>query len=171
MSQEKIKATYLSACQKITAGEAVNPIRVSVSSRSEDGFRSAVKIRDFDLIADQPYGFAGSNQGPKPSELVLAALAACQEVTWRLYAAAMDIPLDGVRVELEGKQDLRGFLSLDETINAGFQSVRGAVYIDSPADDKTLETLRQIVDAHCPVLDDLRRPVSVEIDLKRENND
>ncbi len=168
MIQEKIKAAYQSLCKKIIAGEAVNPIKVRVSSRSEDGFRSAVKIRNFDLISDQPYGFAGSNQGPKPSELVLAALATCQEVTWRLYAAAMDIPLDGIRVELEGEQDLRGFFSLDETVNAGFQSMKGTVYIDSPADDETLESLRKIVDAHCPVLDDLRRPVSVELGLERE---
>ena len=35
----------------------------------------------------------GTNQGPRPSEYVLAALAACQEVTYRLYADALDIPL------------------------------------------------------------------------------
>ena len=102
---------------------------------------------------------------------MLAALATCQEVTWCLYAAVMDIPLHGIRVELAGEQDLCGFFSLDETVNAGFQSIKGTVYIDSPADDKTLEDLRKIVDAHCPVLDDLRRPVSIKLGLQRENRD
>jgi uncharacterized OsmC-like protein len=37
--------------------------------------------------------------GPKPSEVVLAALAACQEMTWRLYADALGIPLSSIAVE------------------------------------------------------------------------
>jgi len=55
MVQEKIKTAYQSLCKKIIDGEAVNPIRVSVSSQSENGFRSTVKIRNFELISDQPY--------------------------------------------------------------------------------------------------------------------
>ncbi len=50
-------------------------------------------MRSHTITSDQPYGFEGANLGPKPSELLLAALAACQEVTWRLYAEAMGIPI------------------------------------------------------------------------------
>ena len=34
--------------------------------------------------------------------MLLAVLAACQEVTYRLYADALSIPLNEVRVELTG---------------------------------------------------------------------
>ena len=57
---------------------------------------------DFTLTIDQPKGFGGANSGPKPSEVLLAALAACQEITWRLYADALGIPLSSIRVELDG---------------------------------------------------------------------
>ena len=95
-------------------GKANNPLEVFVESESQSGFASRIKVRDFEFTIDQPHSFGGTNKGPKPSELLLASLAACQEVTWRLYAAANDIPLTSIRVELKGIQDLRGFLSIDD---------------------------------------------------------
>lgn len=79
------------------------------------------------------------------------------------------IPLKEVRVELRGVQDLRGFLGVKNNIAAGFQEVRGSVYLDSAASDAELERLRQTVEQHCPVLDDLRRPVDVGIVTRRHS--
>ena len=148
-------------------GTAKNPIKVCVSSESQSGFRSHIRIRDFEIISDQPFGFNGTNAGPKPSELLLAGLAACQEITWRLYADTMSIDLRRISVELEGVQDLNGFLGTDDTVPAGFQSIRGTVFIESDADDAELEKLKRIVDDHCPVLDDLIRNVPVALELSR----
>lgn len=148
-------------------GSANNPLEVKVSSESQGGFLSQVQIRDFTLTVDQPKGFEGGNAGPKPSEVLLAALASCQEITWRLYADALGIRLDGVKVELTGVQDLRGFLDVSNEVPAGFQEIRGEVTIDSPASEEEIARLRAVVDSHCPVLDDLRRPVTVELSLNR----
>ncbi|HCX87050.1 MAG TPA: hypothetical protein DG761_03415 [Gammaproteobacteria bacterium] len=41
--------------------------------------------------------------------MVLAALAACHEVTYRLYADALGIPLDEASVSVTGHSDARGF--------------------------------------------------------------
>ncbi len=155
---------------QLQSGELKNPIVVSVSSQCTGGFRSKVSVREFEVIIDQPKGFGGSNSGPKPSEIALAALAACQEITYRLYADALSIPLNGVRVELNGTQDLRGFLGLEDEISAGFQEIRGIVHLDSPASDADLERLRHTVEQHCPVLDDLRRPVDVQIEMRRDSS-
>lgn len=148
-------------------GTAINPLQVKVSSESQGGFESRIQIRDFALTVDQPKGFEGGNAGPKPSEVLLAALASCQEITWRLYADALGIRLDGVKVELTGTQDLRGFLDVSGEVPAGFQEISGEVTIDSPASDEEIAKLREVVDSHCPVLDDLRRPVKVELSLNR----
>ena len=45
------------------------------ASRLGDGFRSDVRIRDHALTVDEPHGIGGSDAGPTPVELVLAALA------------------------------------------------------------------------------------------------
>ena len=162
------KDLYNETRRRLTDGTAQNPIRVEVASRNAGGFRSQVTIRQFNLTIDQPHGFGGGNAGPKPSEVLLASLAACQEITYRLYADAMDIPLDGIRIELVGIQDLRGFLAIDQGTPAGFQRIEGTVHLDSPADDAALARLQETVDRHCPVLDDLRRPLQVRLTAVRD---
>ena len=161
------KPLFDSTQTKLRDGTATNPIHVRVRSENQGGFRSCVKIRDFTLTIDQPKGFGGTNTGPKPSEVLLAALAACQEITWRLYADALGVPLDSVAVELDGLQDLRGFLGVDEGTRAGFQHIAGTVIVESPAADTDIERLKQMVDLHCPVLDDLRAPVPVKLTWRR----
>ena len=96
------------------------------------------------------------------------ALASCQEHTYRVHAALLGIPLEHVRVELEGLVDSRGFLG-DESVMPGFIEVRGTVSVRSGASDADLARLREAVDRHCPVLDDLRRPVPVNLELRSED--
>ncbi|MFT5116003.1 MAG: putative redox protein [Parasphingorhabdus sp.] len=146
---------------------AVSTVRAS--SELVEAFRSVIKVRDFEVVIDQPKGMGSSNQGPRPSEYVLAALAACHEVTYRLYADAMEIPLESVSVSVEGVADARGFFGPDEDIPAGFSTIRGEINIQSSATDEQLDQLRQAVNKHCPVLDDLIRPVDVKLDLIRTN--
>ena len=141
------KALFDVTQEKLREGTVANPIHVRVHSRNQGGFRSTVKIRDFELTIDQPKGFGGGNTGPKPSEVLLAALAACQEITWRLYADALGIPLAGIEVELDGLQDLRGFLDVDPKTRAGFQQIVGTVLVDSPAADADIERLKTRADA------------------------
>jgi len=150
---------------KLADGSAINPLTVTVSSENRGGFESRISMRDHVLTADQPYGFKGTNKGPKPSEFLLAALAACQEVTWRLYAESMGIEIRGIEVELRGVQDLRGFMGLDKATPAGFLRIEGEVRIDSVASRERLAELQRTVDAHCPVLDDLTRAVPVTLRL------
>jgi putative redox protein len=143
---------------------------VRASSELVEAFRSVIQVRDFELVIDQPKGMGSTNQGPRPSEYVLAALAACHEVTYRLYADAMEIPLDSVSVSVEGVADARGFFGPEEDIPAGFSSIRGDINIESTATDEQLERLRVAVNNHCPVLDDLIRPLDVKLDLIRTNH-
>lgn len=151
---------------RLKDGSATNPLTVTVTSENQGGFHSKISMRDHELDSDQPYGFEGTNKGPKPSELLLAALASCQEVTWRLYAEAAGITIHKISIELRGTQDLRGFMGTDETVPAGFVKVEGDVTIDSSASDEELAELQKTVDAHCPVLDDLMRSVPVSLALK-----
>ena len=99
---------------------------------------------------------------------MLAALAACHEVTYRLYADALGIPLEEVSVSVTGHSDARGFFGMDDSVRAGFSHITGEIKVQTSASDQELERLRQAVNQHCPVLDDLRNPVSVELNLVRK---
>jgi hypothetical protein len=79
------------------------------NSTLQAGFHSEVKLRDHALTVDEPKGIGGSDRGPTPVELVLAALGTCQEITYRAFATALAIPLEGVSATVEGDIDFRGF--------------------------------------------------------------
>jgi putative redox protein len=140
----------------------------AADSHQVEGLRSEAKIRQFSLTVDEPASLGGTDAGPNPVELVLAALATCQEITYRAYATALGIPLDGVAVKLEGALDLRGFFAVKDGVRAGFNNVRGTVQLKSSAPAADLAKLKDVVDAHCPVLDILRAPVPVDLKLETE---
>jgi uncharacterized OsmC-like protein len=108
-----------------------------------------------------------TDQGPRPSEMVLAALAACHEVTYRLYAEAMEIDLKNIAVSVTGVSDARGFFDVGDGIPAGFSEIYGVIKIESDASEADIERLREAVNRHCPVLDDMRKPIKVELEVER----
>ncbi len=140
------------------------------TSRQAEGLRSEIKIRQFSLTVDEPEVLGGQDSGPNPVELILGALATCQEITYRLYADALDIPLDGVAVTVSGDLDLRGFFAVDDQVRPGFTAIRTEVALDSPASEAEIERLKAMVNKHCPVLDILQNgtPVSLELTENRQ---
>lgn len=137
-------------------------------SHQEAGLRSVVRIRDFRIAVDEPPSLGGTDTAPNPVELALAALATCQEITYRLHADHLGIPLNGVAVMLEGDLDLRGFFGVDHVVRPGFTAIRGSVTLDSPASPAELERLKTHVDAHCPVFDLLSNPTPLSLELRTE---
>ncbi len=136
------------------------------ASALKEGFRSEVALRQHRLTVDEPAGIGGSDAGPTPVELVLAALGTCQEITYRAFATALKIPLDEVAVTVEGDIDFRGFFAIDPNVRSGFGALRVKVALRSPASAEELARLTQAVNQHCPVLDMLSRPVPSTFDIE-----
>jgi putative redox protein len=135
------------------------------SSKLGGRFRSDVSIREHSLTIDEPEAIGGSDMGPSPVEVILAALGSCQEITYRAYATAMGIEVDNISVELEGDIDFRGFFAIDDSVRPGYDNIRAVVKIESSAPAADLEKLREVVNSHCPVLDILCNPVPVSLDF------
>jgi len=114
----------------------------------------------------------GESENPdlQPTLRVLQALAQCHEQTYRLYAEALGIPLDGVQVRLQAALDLRGLYAAADKIRAGFSNLQATVEISSPADVYEIERLRVTVERHAPVLDIVRNPTPVRIELVLTHN-
>jgi uncharacterized OsmC-like protein len=146
-----------------------DPKEAQMTFRSESalerGLQSHVAMRDHKMTVDEPEALGGTDTGPNPVELVLAALGTCQEITYRAYATALGIPLDSVSVTLDGDIDLRGFFGVDDKVRPGYQGIRGTVRLTSSADEATLRKLQDAVNAHCPVLDIVTKPVPVDLQL------
>jgi uncharacterized OsmC-like protein len=64
------------------------------------GLTTTIQTRQFTLIADEPIEDGGADLGPKPTELMLAALGGCAAITARLYAQRKGWDLQGVEIDL-----------------------------------------------------------------------
>ena len=138
-------------------------VRFNAASRGKHGLHRQVQIRGFAVDVDEPPELGGTDRAPNPVEYALAALATCQEITYRLHADALGIPLKDVSVELEGELDLRGFFGASEDVRPGFLRITGSVKFDSSAPAEDLKRLKAVVDAHCPVLDLFNNATPVQI--------
>lgn len=148
-----------------------NPTRAkavfeSSSQLSSTGLRSQAAMRQHTITVDEPKNLGGTDAGPNPVELILAALGTCQEITYRAYASALGIDLQSISVKLRGDIDFRGFFAVDDQVRPGYESIIGTVEIVSSASEEELATLSGAVNAHCPVLDIITKPVPVKLDVK-----
>jgi uncharacterized OsmC-like protein len=64
------------------------------------GFAQEIVAGQHRLNADEPLSAGGSDTGPTPYELLLAALGACTAMTVTMYARRKKLPLDGIVVRL-----------------------------------------------------------------------
>ena len=164
-----LKTVIADTQSALRADAAKGLVSFSSSSQLQEGLHSQATLREHQLTVDEPPSLGGTDKGPNPVELVLAALGTCQEITYRAYATALGIPLDSVRVELTGDLDLRGFFAVDDSVRPGYSAIRGTVHLSSSASPEVLEQLRQAVNAHCPVLDIVSNPVPVQLDIAIES--
>jgi uncharacterized OsmC-like protein len=98
-------------------------------------------------------------------DLLLASLAACQEITLRMVAAAMGIELRNVEVNIEGDLDFRGTMGIDPETPVGFQNIRTSVRFDADAAPERLQRLAARADRYCVVGATLREGTSLSTDI------
>lgn len=166
MSQQEL-AESLQRTASVFRAEA-SKARVTLRSDSalQAGFHSQARMRGHQVDIDEPKGIGGTDLGPSPVELVLAALGSCQEITYRAFATALGIPLDGVAVSVEGDIDFRGFFAIDDSIRPGFGALRVSVTLTTSASQAEVDRLVAAVNRHCPVLDMLSAPVPSQLETR-----
>ena len=112
----------------------------------------------FKVEGDHPAELLGTDSGPTSVELLLAALGHCLASGWSVYGASMGIPIDSLRIEVDGDIDLQGMLGLPEPgmIQPGFQKIHAAYYVTSSVPREQLEQLAKMSEDLSPTLHSLR---------------
>jgi uncharacterized OsmC-like protein len=132
------------------------------TTRQVVGLRSEARFGQHRFSIDEPQPYGGGTAA-NPAEVLLAAVGASIEVTTRIYAELLGIPLRGVSTRLSGTLDLRGFFATDPNVRAGFDAIDVTVFIDSPADAAQIAELLQKVERGCPMLDVVRGATPVRL--------
>jgi uncharacterized OsmC-like protein len=107
---------------------------------------------------DHPKEFLGNDKGPSAAELVACALGHCIAGGWGACGALLGVPVESLRIEVEGDLDPQGMLGLPEPgkVRPGFQNFRVTHYVKSKAPKVKLEQVKQMAEDLSPVKDSLR---------------
>jgi uncharacterized OsmC-like protein len=151
----------------VTADPKNAAVQFSVSNDLVSGTATVVdvRVRGHQFTVDEPGALGGTDTAANPVEYALASLGSCQVITYQFWAAKLGIPLDSVKVTVEGDLDLHGFFGFSDSVRPGYSDIRVHVELAGPADAATYEQLRAHVDEHCPVLDLFRNPTPVSTTL------
>jgi len=101
-------------------------------------------------------------------DVLLASLAACQEITLRMVAAAMGITLEEVEVTVHGDMDFRGTMGVDPETPVGFQKIRTEIRVVADAPEDRLQRLAQRAEKYCVVASTLRQSPEMETSFQAE---
>lgn len=110
------------------------------------------------LTADEPVSVGGTDAGPGPYDLLLAALGACTAMTLRMYADRKGLPLHRTTVRLRHDRVHAKDCAQTEQNIGKLSRIRREIEIDGPLSDQDRQRLVEIAD-RCPV----HRTLSSEI--------
>jgi uncharacterized OsmC-like protein len=147
----------------IEGGHSRTEIKSFYGANQEDTTRT----KKFILEGDEPPVLLGSNKGPNAVELILAGLASCLAVGFSYNAAAKNLQIDSMEFSLDGNIDLLGFLGLSKEVRPGYNNINLTVKIKSDASSEQLEELSDYVQKTSPVLDIIKNPVPVSIEIEK----
>ncbi len=147
--------------ERIAADVTAAHLTYRVSGESEGSVASKIRAGKHTFFVDEPGALAGDDVAASPVEYALGALISCQIVVYRLYAQGLGIQVDDIRIDAEADLDARRLFGIDETVRAGFSDVRLTISITGPETEARYQELRDVVDAHCPVLDLFANPTPV----------
>ncbi len=123
---------------------------VDVKEAGRGKYAVEISVGPNTFLADEPTEVGGNDLGPRPHEVLLAALGACTAMTLRMYADRKQIPLKNVHVHLSHHKlsaaDCTDCVSKDGQVEEIFREIT----LEGDLDDATRARLLEIADK-CPV--------------------
>jgi len=128
-------------------------------SETETPIACSVEVGQKLIAAQAHTGVGGPGTAACSGDLLLGALAACAQLTCQLVATAMGIPVDHIRVNVEGQMDLRGTLGISKEVPVGFEDIHASFDISAPdATPEQLAALQEKTEQYCVVMQTLVKP-------------
>lgn len=126
-----------------------------------DGFVQEISAGGHRLISDEPVELGGTEAGPSPYELLLAALGSCTSMTVSLYARRKGWPLEAVTVRLRHSKIHAIDCAECETKEGKLDRVERDLELQGDLSDEQRARLLEIANK-CPV----HRTLTSEIDIR-----
>jgi uncharacterized OsmC-like protein len=136
-------------------------VRSVVVRGSAAGFAQEVQAGRHRLHADEPLSAGGTDTGPSPYDLLLAALGACTSMTVAMYARRKAWPLEDVTVHLRHSKIHANDCAECETKAGMLDRIERDIHFAGSLTDEQRSKLLEIANK-CPV----HRTLTSEIDIQ-----
>jgi putative redox protein len=140
---------------------ATNRGTTVVVKGSGSGFAQEISDGRHLLRADEPLAAGGTDLGPGPYELLLAALGVCTSMTLAMYARRKGWKLDGITVRLRHSRIYASDCADCETREGMLDRIEREIELAGSLDKDQRQKLLEIADK-CPV----HRTLKSEIDIR-----
>ncbi|HVY17970.1 MAG TPA: OsmC family protein [Rhodopila sp.] len=107
----------------------------------------------------------GSGELACSADMLLESLIGCAGVTFRAVATAMGVTVRGGKVIAEGVWDARGTLGVDRSVPVGLTEIKLRFEVDCDADRTKLERMIQTTERYCVILQTLKSPPQVSLEI------
>src|SRR5580700_10072215 len=128
---------------------------------SAAGFAQEIHAGRHRIVADEPVSAGGTDTGPSPYDLLLAALGACTSMTVGMYARRKSWPLEEVTVHLRHSKIHATDCAECETKEGMLDRIERDLHFTGPLTDEQRSRLLEIANK-CPV----HRTLTSEIDIE-----
>ncbi|MCU0591807.1 MAG: bifunctional alpha/beta hydrolase/OsmC family protein [Desulfobacterales bacterium] len=155
---------YLASPAAATAKRPAADQRITART-GPGGFLTEILVNRHSLVADEPVQAGGTDQGPSPFDLLVAALGACTAMTLRMYADRKSWPLEAATVRLTHDKIHAADCETCETREGMLDRIEREIEIEGPLDADQKQRLLQIAD-RCPVHRTLTSEVQIKTRLK-----
>jgi len=143
--------------------EVPGPRTVTVHG-SATGYAQEISIAQHRLTADEPLSVGGTDSGPNPYDLLLAALGSCTSITVAMYARRRGWPLESVTVRLSHSKVHAADCDSAETKVGLLDHVHRDVEFSGPLSEEQRARLADIA-TKCPVHRTLESEIVIETHL------
>jgi uncharacterized OsmC-like protein len=130
----------------------MNEVRVKLTMK--EGFRTQITAGAHTLIADEPKEAGGTDEGPSPYELLLAALGACTAMTLKMYVERKKLPITDVEVSLTFDRihidDCESCVKEERLNDQEVQHISRLIYVTGDVTEEQKDRLLYIA-GRCPV--------------------
>jgi uncharacterized OsmC-like protein len=138
-----------------------NPAADVIVTGSAAGFAQQIVAGSHRLLADEPEAAGGTETGPSPYDLLLAALGSCTSMTVAMYARRKGWPLQQVTVRLRHFKIYASDCAECETKEGKIDRIERDIQFDGALTTEQRSRLLEIAN-RCPV----HRTLTSEIDIR-----
>ncbi|MEM9858456.1 MAG: OsmC family protein [Bacteroidota bacterium] len=140
-------------------------INFSIQSKSQSSAKTSIKVRDFELLVDEPQDLGGTNEAPNLVEYILAGYAGCINVVAHIVAKEQNIQLKDLEIDIDGDLDPARLFGTSFEERAGYRNINVSLKTSTKLNQgQRIKWLKE-VEYRCPVNDNLTNKTPINFSL------